>query len=124
MDLREHRRAGGGRGATDGGPQDRSQPAPGFGVESMFEPLARVLVKRPEACFAVDDPAAWHYAGRPDLDAARREHDALVEILRGAGAEVVDHPEPQPGRADAIFVFDTALLTAAGAVVLRPEKPQ
>jgi len=107
---------------TDEKPRDRSQAAPGFGVESMFEPLARVLVKRPEECFAVDDPAAWHYAGRPDLAAARREHDALVEILRGAGAEVVDHPEPQPGRADAIFVFDTALMTAAGAVVLRPGK--
>jgi len=97
--------------------------APGFGVASMVEPLRRVLVKRPEECFAVDDPAAWHYAGRPDLAAARREHEALVEILRGAGAEVVDHPEPQPGRADAIFVFDTVLMTAAGAVVLRPGKP-
>jgi len=95
------------------------RPAPAFGVQSMVDPLLRVLVKRPEACFAVDDPAAWHYAGRPDLDAARREHDALVEILRAAGAEVVDHPEPQPGRADAIFVFDTALMTGAGAVVLR-----
>jgi dimethylargininase len=99
--------------------EPRDQPAPGFGVESMFEPLARVLVKPPEACFAVDDPVAWHYAGRPDLAAARREHDALVEILRASGAEVVEHPEPQPGRADAIFVFDTALMTAAGAVVLR-----
>jgi dimethylargininase len=106
----------------DGGPRDRSQAAPGFGVESMFEPLLRLLVKRPEESFAVDDPAAWHYAGRPDLAAARREHDALVEILRTAGAEVADHPEPQPGRADAIFVFDAALMTAAGAVILRPGK--
>lgn len=103
-------------------PRDRTQAAPGFGVESMFEPLLRVLVKRPEESFSVDDPAAWHYAARPDLAAARREHDALVEILRAAGAEVVDHPEPQPGRADAIFVFDAALMTAAGAVVLRPGK--
>lgn len=106
----------------DGGPRDRSQPAPGFGVESMFEPLLRVLVKRPEECFAVYDPAAWHYAGRPDLAAARREHEALAEILRAAEAEVADHPEPQPGRADAIFVFDAALMTAAGAVILRPGK--
>jgi dimethylargininase len=102
---------------------ERQEPrAPAFGVESMWAPLRRVLVKRPEDCFAVDDPAAWHYAGRPDLAAARREHDALVDLLRGAGAEVVDHPELQPGRADAIFVFDTALMTAAGAVVLRPGK--
>jgi dimethylargininase len=95
---------------------------PPFGAQSMAAPLRRVLVKRPEESFAVADPAAWHYAGRPDLEAARREHDALVTILAAAGADVVDHPEPQPGRADAIFVFDPALVTERGAVVLRMGK--
>jgi len=85
----------------------------------MVAPLRRVLVKRPEEGFAVADPAAWHYAARPDLDAARREHDELVAILAARGVEVVDHPEPQPGRADAIFVFDPALVTDGGAVILR-----
>jgi N-dimethylarginine dimethylaminohydrolase len=93
-----------------------------LGCQSMIEPLRRVLVKRPEEAFAVDDPARWHYAARPDLDEARREHDALVEILLGAGAEVIDHPEPQPDRADAIYVFDPALLTDRGAVILRMGK--
>jgi len=93
-----------------------------YGSQTMVEPLRRVLVKRPEAAFAVDDPALWHYAGRPDLAEARREHDALVEILRGAGAEVIDHPEPQPDRADAVFVFDPALVTDRGAVILRMGK--
>lgn len=93
-----------------------------YGSQTMVEPLRRVLVKRPEEAFAVDDPALWNYAGRPDLEEARREHDALVEILRGAGAEVIDHPEPQPGRADAIFVFDPALVTDRGAVILRMGK--
>lgn len=88
----------------------------------MFEPLRRVLVKSPDEAFAVEDVARWHYASRPDLDEARREHDALVEILTGAGAEVIDHPEPQPDRADAIFVFDPALVTDRGAVVLRMGK--
>ena len=93
-----------------------------YGSQTMVEPLRRVLVKRPEEAFAVDDPALWNYAGRPDLEEAQREHDALVEILRGAGAEVIDHPEPQPGRADAIFVFDPALVTDRGAVILRMGK--
>jgi dimethylargininase len=84
----------------------------------MVAPLLRVLVKSPEPGFAVADPALWHYASRPDLAAAEREHDALVEILRGAGAEVAFHPEPQPDRADAIFVFDPVLLTDDGAIVL------
>jgi dimethylargininase len=88
----------------------------------MVEPLRRVLVKRPDGAFSVDDPERWHYASRPDLDEARREHDALVEILAGAGAEVIDHPEPQPDRADAIFVFDPALVTDRGAVILRMGK--
>jgi dimethylargininase len=93
-----------------------------YGSQSMVDPLRRVLVKRPEACFAVEDPEAWHYQGRPDLAAARREHDALAEILRAAGAEVLHHDEPQEDRADAIFVFDPALVTDHGAILLRMGK--
>ena len=88
----------------------------------MIEPLRRVLVKKPDEAFAVDDPERWHYTSRPDLNEARREHDALVEILEGAGAEVIDHPEPQPDRADSIFVFDPALVTDRGAVILHMGK--
>lgn len=101
-----------------------SPAGPGFGIRNATDPLRRVLVKRPEEAFAVADPAAWGYAGRPDLAAARAEHDALVEMLREAGAEVVGHDEAQPGRADAIFVFDPVLMTERGAVVLRPGKPE
>lgn len=93
-----------------------------FGSQSMIDPLRRVLVKRPDQAFGDADPARWRYTSRPDLDDARREHDALVEILAGAGAEVIDHPEPQPDRADAIFVFDPALVTGRGAVMLRMGK--
>jgi N-dimethylarginine dimethylaminohydrolase len=81
-----------------------------------------VLVKRPEDTFAVEDPAKWHYSSRPDADRARREHDALVSLLRGAGAEVLYHDDPQPGRADAIFVYDPAIITDRGAVILRMGK--
>ena len=93
-----------------------------YGCQSMVAPLRRVLVKRPEESFAAADPALWHYTSQPDFQEAQREHAALVEILRGAGAEVVEHPEPQPGRADAIFVFDPALVTDRGAVILRMGK--
>ncbi len=88
----------------------------------MSDPLRRVLVKRPDEAFADADPALWHYVSRPDLAEARREHEALVAILRGAGAEVVEHAESQPGRADAIFVFDPVLVTDGGAVILRMGK--
>ncbi len=93
-----------------------------YGGQTAFGPLRRVLVKRPGVAFGGADPEAWNYAGHPDMQAARREHDALVEILLRSGAEVVDHPEEQPGRADAIYVFDPALITDRGAVILRMGK--
>jgi dimethylargininase len=93
-----------------------------YGSQSMVDPLRRVLVKRPDRAFAAADPGRWHYSGRPDLEAAEREHDELVAILSAAGAEVFDHPEPQPERADAIYVFDPALVTNRGAVILRMGK--
>jgi N-dimethylarginine dimethylaminohydrolase len=89
-----------------------------FGSQSMIAPLRTVLVKRPDVAFAVDDPAVWHYTGRPDLAAAQEEHDALVALIRAAGAEVLYHDEPQAGRADAIFTFDPAIVTDQGAVIL------
>jgi len=94
-----------------------------YGSQSMIKPLRTVLVKRPDAAFAVDDPVRWHYAGRPDLEIAQQEHDALVAILRQAGVEVVYHDEFQPDRADAIFTHDPVIVTRRGAVVLRMGKP-
>lgn len=93
-----------------------------YGGQSEIEPLRRVLVRRPDAAFAVDDPARWHYTSRPDLAVAQAEHDAFVNILRRAGADVVYHDCPQPGRADSIFVRDPAIVTDHGAVILSPGK--
>jgi dimethylargininase len=93
-----------------------------YGAQSMVAPLRRVVVRRPDAAFAVDDPALWHYTARPDLAAAQAEHDALVAVLRDHGAEVIFSEEPQPGRADAIFVHDPALVTEQGALLLRMGK--
>jgi dimethylargininase len=93
-----------------------------YGCQSMVEPLRRVLVRRPDEAFGDADPTRWHYTSRPDLQEARREHDALVDLLRGAGAEVIEHSGPQPDRADAIYVFDPVLITDRGAVLLRMGK--
>lgn len=93
-----------------------------YGCQSMVEPLRRVLVRRPDEAFGDADPTRWHYTSRPDLQEARREHDALVDLLRGAGAEVIEHSAPQPDRADAIYVFDPVLITDRGAVLLRMGK--
>jgi N-dimethylarginine dimethylaminohydrolase len=89
-----------------------------YGSQSMFAPLRHVLVCRPDEAFAAADPAIWHYASAPDLAAARQEHDSLVAILRQAGARVSYHVEPQPGLADSIYVYDPAIVTDRGAIVL------
>ncbi|MGQ0797416.1 MAG: dimethylarginine dimethylaminohydrolase family protein [Methanobacteriota archaeon] len=88
----------------------------------MVDPLRRVLVRRPDDAFAVTDAARWNYAASPDLAGAQREHDAFVATLRAFGAEVLYHDEPQPDRADSIFVHDPAIVTDEGAVVLRMGK--
>jgi len=95
-----------------------------YGSQSMVAPLRSVLVKRPDEHFAVSDPAAWHYTARPHLAKAQEEHSALVALLRKAGAEVFYHEKVQSGRADAIFVFDPALITDEGAIILSMGKPQ
>jgi len=56
------------------------------------------------------------------LEIAQQDHDAFVAILRQAGAEVIYHDEFQPDRADAIFVYDPAIVTDRGAVILKMGK--
>ena len=53
-----------------------------YGSQSMVAPLRRVLMRRPDASFAVENPELWHYTSRPDLAVAQQEHDALVATLR------------------------------------------
>jgi N-dimethylarginine dimethylaminohydrolase len=89
-----------------------------YGSQSMVEPLRRVLVKRPSHAFAVEDHLEWHYTAKPDLEEAQREHDAFAAVLENEGVEVIYHDEPQPGRADAIFTYDPAIVTNRGAIIL------
>lgn len=89
-----------------------------YGGHSMVSPLQRVLIKRPDEHFVVDDPERWHYTGVPDLAVAQEEHDVLTGLLRRAGCEVLGHEESQPDRADSVYVFDPVWITDHGAIVL------
>lgn len=93
-----------------------------YGGQNMVDRLRHVLVRPPDEAFGGADPGRWHYAARPDLAAARAEHDAFVELLRDSGAEVHVHGRPLADRADALFVHDPAIVTDRGAVVLRMGK--
>jgi N-dimethylarginine dimethylaminohydrolase len=84
----------------------------------MVGRLRRVMVRRPDEAMAAADPARWHYTAPIDLGAAREAHDVLISALRGWDVEVLFHDEPLPDHADAVFVFDPALVTDAGTVLL------
>jgi len=84
----------------------------------MVGRLRRVVVRRPDEAMAAADPARWHYTAPIDLEAARAAHDQFVAALRAWDVEVIFHDEPLPEHADAVFVFDPALVTDAGAVLL------
>jgi N-dimethylarginine dimethylaminohydrolase len=94
-----------------------------FGAQSMTAPLRDVLVKRPGPAFgrAFEDPA--HGFLHPvDLAAARREHDAFVELLAGLGP-TVHALGAETASPDLIYAFDPLLVTDAGAIPLRSGKP-
>src|SRR6188508_2491827 len=94
-----------------------------YGAQSMTAPLLDVLVKRPGPAFgaAFDDPA--HGFLHPvDLDLARREHDAFVDVLASLGPRV--HVlETELASPDLIYTFDPLLVTDRGAIPLRSGKP-
>ena len=95
-----------------------------YGARSSTAPLRDVLVKRPGAAFgrAFDDPA--HGFLRPvDLDRAQREHDGLVAALDGLGVRVHVLDVRAATDPDLVYVFDPLLVTDAGAIPLRPGKP-
>jgi dimethylargininase len=92
-----------------------------FGGQTLVAPLRRVLVRPP-------DPAAlarWRGFGwlaEPDPAIAAEQHEALCELLRGAGAEVVYAAGDVADDPDAVYVFDPAILSDRGALLLRPGK--
>ena len=91
------------------------------GCPSMTAPLKRVLVRPPVA----SDLAAWReygWAAEPDPAGIALEHEALCELLAGAGAEVILAESRVEGDPDAIYVYDPALIADDGAVLLRPGK--
>ena len=88
----------------------------------MVTRLKRVLVKRPDTGFAVEDYEKWHYTGPLDLWEAQREHDAFTDIMKEEGIEVIYHPEHQPDHADSIFTYDPAIITDEGAIMFQMGK--
>jgi dimethylargininase len=92
-----------------------------YGCQSMTARLRRVLVRAPRA----EDAALWRAYGwraEPDPERMAEEHEAFRALLAEAGAEVVLAETPHGADPDAIYVYDPAIVSERGAVLLRPGK--
>src|SRR5947208_15847602 len=90
-----------------------------YGGQTMFEPLRRVLVRRPPGDTSDWQRFGWH--SQPDAARLAAEHERFCLALEEAGAAVVT---AEPTTLDAIYTYDPALVVDAGAVLLRPGKPE
>jgi N-dimethylarginine dimethylaminohydrolase len=94
-----------------------------FGAQSMTAPLREVLVSPPGQAFGRAFEDARHGFLRPvDLDRARRQHDALVDLLDDLGVAVHVLVPPEDAGPDLVYVFDPLLISDVGAIPLRSGK--
>jgi dimethylargininase len=92
-----------------------------FGGQTMTRTLRRVLVRPPRAVgFDAWREYGWH--AEPDAERLAAEHEAFCEALQVGGAEVVLAETPLLTDPDAIYVFDPAIVSDQGGIVLRPGK--
>lgn len=94
------------------------------GIDSEYGTLRRVLLHRPGAELGdVADPDQSLMLERPDLERARRQHDALAEAYAGAGVEVSWVEPARTPPPNQMFVADLMWMTPSGAIVARPASP-
>ena len=90
-------------------------------IQDQTSRLTRVLVRPPDA----EDAASWQaydWRDAPDPVFSQEQHLAFCAALEARGAEVVVGETRVPGDPDAIYAYDPALMTDAGAILLRPGK--
>jgi N-dimethylarginine dimethylaminohydrolase len=104
-----------------------SQTELAFNGHSMVDTLQRVLVCSPRTA-GWNQPeriARWHDLGfhhAPHFEKAQSQHDALLNELKNAGAEVVDLPPGNQLSLDAVYAHDASLPTDFGVILMHPGK--
>jgi N-dimethylarginine dimethylaminohydrolase len=71
-----------------------------------------------------EDVASWRELGwraEPDATRLADEHARFRAALAGAGVEVIE-ARGEPGNLDSMYVYDPALVTPHGAILLQPGK--
>ena len=92
-----------------------------FGGQTLVAPLRRVLVRAPDPT-ALARWRGFGWLAEPDPAIAAEQHEALCELLRAAGAEVVYAGSDVGEDPDAVYVFDPVIVSDRGALLLRPGK--
>lgn len=95
-----------------------------YGGHSMTARLRSVLVRKPATPAGVDDWRRFGYPDPVDPERSEREHAAFRALLGAAGAEVIEAGPDAAGLLDAVFAYDPSIVTDAGALLLRPGKPE
>jgi dimethylargininase len=93
-----------------------------YGVASMTAPLRRVALRKPGIAIQQADAATWNYGPSFDKDKVESEHAAFTELLEKKDVEVL-WMNDDSGIADAVFTYDASLMTAGGAILMKPGKP-
>jgi N-dimethylarginine dimethylaminohydrolase len=89
----------------------------------MTAPLRDVLVHRPDPAFGAAFEDAAHGFHHPvDLTVAQAEHDAFTDLIADLGVRV-HRLVARTTDPDLVYTFDPVLMTDAGAILLRPGKP-
>ena len=83
-------------------------------------PFTRALVRPPSPNFA--DGLTNADQGAPDIGLALEQHRTYCQALADCGLEVTTLPA-DPLHPDSTFVEDTAIVTARGAIAMRPGAP-
>jgi dimethylargininase len=92
-----------------------------FGGQTLVAPLRRVLVRAPDPT-ALARWSGFGWLAEPDPAIAAEQHEALCDLLRAAGAEVVYAGSDVGEDPDAVYVFDPVIVSDRGALLLRPGK--
>jgi N-dimethylarginine dimethylaminohydrolase len=88
-----------------------------YGSQSMIAPLRRVLVHLPGDEYNEENWRAYGLDGECDRELAETEHRAFIAVLEDYGAEIEYLGEGTSLQTTS--VYDPALITDAGAVILR-----
>jgi N-dimethylarginine dimethylaminohydrolase len=98
-----------------------------YNGNSMVGRLRRVMVCSPRAA-GWDTPGQtrdWKELGFhhvPDFNLAQAQHNEIVRILKGAGAEVIELPGSPDLSLDAVYAHDASFITDFGLIALNPGK--